>query len=138
MNESKNQLNNLCPHGPKNNMQPMKEPLKLVVQTGSIPSKKNHHYPGKSGRVLIDKEIKERMLRLENGIVFALCSLSQTTVSAMDSECRKRLLTLSFWLSDDSIREIPEFSFGVEYVKKGDEGVIIEIQEIETLKKQNT
>lgn len=110
-------------------------PLILNVSgIGHIPSKKNYHYPGKNGRVLIDKPIKERMQILENGILCALYSLCRTEGSEMDSECLKQLrMRLSEQLkglSDDSIREVPEFSFGVEYVEKGQEGVRIEIQHL--------
>lgn len=70
------------------------------------------------------------MNRLENAILFALYSSCQTDSREMDLECRKQLQTLLSGLSDDSLKEIPRSSFDVEYVAKGEEGVIIEIMKL--------
>lgn len=94
----------------------------------AIPSKKNHHFPGKGGHVLIDKPIKERMAQLEDGILSALYLWCQTRESGTDLAWQKHARMLLSGLSDDSLREIPQSSFGVEYVPKGSEGVIITIE----------
>lgn len=105
--------------------------LYLDIKLGEpVPSKKNRHFPGSDGKIKIDQGIKQRMKRLENAIVLALYSRCQTTESAMDSECRKQLRTLSLNLCDDSVREIPQHYWCVEYVPKGQEGVTIQIQEL--------
>ncbi len=107
---------------------PKPPPLRLSVTLGqAVPSKKNHHFPLANGGLGIDKAIKLRMNDLENGILSALCSESQMTASETPLECLRRLQTLLSGLLDDSIREIPTGSWGVEYVPKGQEGVIIEI-----------
>src|SRR5687768_5433796 len=102
--------------------------LKVIVGD-NIPSKKNYHFPSSNGGLLIDKPVKERMKKLEDAILFGLYSLCQTTENATALECprqlRTHLLTQLNGLKDDSIREVPEFSFGVEYVEKGKEGVQI-------------
>lgn len=105
--------------------------LVLTVHLGQhIPSKKNHHFPGKGGRVLIDKKVKERILELENAILCELFSLSAMLASGTPSACSRPLRTLLSELCDDSIREIPSGSWGVRYVKKGQEGVEITIMEL--------
>lgn len=97
---------------------------------GHIPSKKNHHFPGNGGRILIDKPVKARMLALENAILSELYSASQIIGNETHLECLKRLRTLLSGLSDDSIREIPEGSWATHHDIKGCEGVIIEITQI--------
>lgn len=79
-------------------------------------------------RTLTPGNIKKRMAQLENRIVSSLYSLCQTPQGATDSECLKRLRTALSGLSDDSLTEIPEFSFGVRYVEPGLEGVEITIE----------
>lgn len=68
---------------------------------------------------------------LENGIVFALYSLSRTIGAGTHSECLKRLRTALCELSDDSIREVPAGDWDVRYVPKGEEGLEITIMEYE-------
>lgn len=105
--------------------------LSLQIKLGEhVPSKKNRHFAGSDGKIKIDREAKERMVRLENAIVLALYSKCQTTGNEMDLECRKQLQTLLSGLSDDSIREIMQHYWCVEYVPKGQEGVRIEIEEL--------
>lgn len=111
-------------------------PISLDVVTGeAIPSFKN------TKRSILDKntglqrtltpgKIKRQMQRLENAILSALYSESQTIGGATDLECLRQLRTALSGLSDDSLREIPEFSFGIQYVAKGNEGVLITISEI--------
>jgi hypothetical protein len=111
-----------------NSSQTVPGAVRLVVRTGfNIPSKKNKHFPLTNGGLGIDKAVKQKMAHLESSILSALYSWCPTGASATDSECRKQLRTLLYSLSDDSIREIPEASFGVEYVPAGEEGCIIEI-----------
>lgn len=66
-------------------------------------------------RTLTPAKIKARMQELENGILFALYSSCQTSIGETDSECLKRLRTVLCGLSDDSLNQIPEASFAVEY-----------------------
>lgn len=99
-----------------------------ITGLGHIPSKKNYHYPLEGGGLGIDKEVKQRMDRIENAILFALYSKCQTTGSETPSECLKQLRTHLSGLSDDSIREIPSGAWDVEYVEKGQEGCVIEIE----------
>ncbi len=112
-------------------------PRKLVLEIvlgEAIPSFKNHKRMGltKSGNPMsfTRKDIKQRMQLLEEAIAFALYSEFQAASAAMDSEWQKQLQTLSSGLSDDSLNQIPEFSFAVEYVQPGMEGVRIEIEEL--------
>ena len=101
----------------------------LKVVTGDhVPSKKNRHYQLTNGRLGIDLKVKERMNRLERAIALGLYSYVQTIEKGTASGCLKQLQTLLSKLSDDSVREIPEFSFGVRYVEPGFEGVEIEIE----------
>lgn len=81
-------------------------------------------------RTLTEPQAKQRMDRLEKAIEFALYSSCRTEKDETDSDYLKRLRTVLSGLCDDSLKEIPEFSFGVEYVAKGREGVRIEIEEI--------
>lgn len=110
-------------------------PIKLDVRSGVVPSFKNTKraiLDNKSGlmRTLTPGPIKKRMQALESGIVSALFSYGQTGDAETDLECRKQLRTFLCGLCDDSLAEIPEFSFGVREVDKGQEGVEIYISEI--------
>lgn len=101
-------------------------PIFLRVITGdNCPSFKNRKRMGRT-----PGNIKKRMLQLENRIVSALNSLCQTPSNETDLECQKRLRTALSGLSDDSLTEIPEFSFGVRYVEPGLEGVEITIEKL--------
>lgn len=107
---------------------------RLVVITGdNVPSFKNSKrsiLDNRTGsqRTLTPKKMKERMVRLENRIVCALFFLCRTPEGEMDLECLKPLQTALSGLLDDSLKEVPEFSFGVRYVAPGQEGVKIEIE----------
>ncbi len=110
--------------------------LTLVVITGDhVPSFKNtkrsilDSTTGKQ-RTLTPGNIKKRMDLLEMAIVSVLYSKCQTSGAATDLECRKQLRTLWSGLCDYSLKEIPEFSFGVEHVEKHQEGVTIEIEKL--------
>lgn len=108
----------------------------LKVVTGDhIPSFKNTKRSGTNPATgkhvtYTPKQIKQRMAQLENRIVSALYSSSQMQKSGTDSECQKQLRTVLCGLYDDSIKQIPEFSFAVRYVEPGLEGVEIIIEEI--------
>lgn len=112
------------------------ESVTLSVVTGDhVPSFKNRkraildRHSGKM-RTLTEPKVKKRMQLLENRIVSALYSLCQTSEHAMDLDRVKQLRTALSGLSDDSTKEIPEFSYGVQRVQSGMEGVIIYIDEI--------
>lgn len=81
-------------------------------------------------RTLTPGNIKKRMLQLENRIVSTLFSLCQTPLGETDLECLKQLRTALSGLSDDSLTEIPDFSFGARYVEPGLEGVEITIERL--------
>lgn len=108
----------------------------LKVITGDhIPSFKNTKRSGlnsATGKHLsyTPKQIKQRMAQLENRIVSVLFSWSPTLSAATDSGCQRQLRTVLSGLCDDSIKQIPESSFGVRYVEPGLEGVEIIIEEI--------
>lgn len=97
----------------------------IVTGIGHCPSKKNKHYSGINGRILMDKKTKARMQSLESAILSELYSASQIRGNETHLECLKRLRTLLSSLCDDSIREIPAGSWAVEYVEKGQEGAEI-------------
>lgn len=107
-----------------------------VTGLGHIPSFKNRkmavrdHTNGKL-KTVSPPEVKLRMERLENAIVSALYSESQIVGNETHSECWKRLRTVLSGLCDDSIKEIPCGSWDVEYVDAGEEGIVIEIEEIQ-------
>lgn len=110
--------------------------LKLVVLTrDNVPSFKNSkrsildRNTGKQ-RTLTPGKMKKRMDHLEQSIVSALLSLSRTGEGETALACRRRLLTVSLELCDDSLKVVPEFSFGVRYVEPGQEGVEIEITKL--------
>jgi hypothetical protein len=112
----------------------MNESVALKVITGSnVPSFKNRKraiLDKNTGRMrtLTEPDIKRRMRELEAAIESALYSWSQTGVPETDLECRKQLRIALSGLQDDSLKEIPEFSFGVRYVEAGQEGVEITIE----------
>ena len=119
--------------------QPLPNPsgvVTLMVVTGDhVPSFKNRKraiMDSKTGkmRTLTEPRTKKRMALLESRIESALYSSCQTGVAATDSACLKQLRTVLFECSDDSLAEIPEFSYGVEYVQPGAEGVQIIIEQI--------
>ena len=118
--------------GASNPMDPGPKMVVLTVRLGChVPSKKNHHYPSADGkRILIDKNIKQRMVELENAIACELFSLSAMLANGTPSECWRQLLMLLSGLSDDSIAQVPSGSWDVRYVPKGEEGVEIHITEI--------
>jgi hypothetical protein len=108
--------------------------VKLVVITGdNVPSFKNSkrsildRNSGKQ-RTLTPGKMKRRMQLLEDAILSALYSGSVTAGGEMDLAWQRRLRTALSGLLDDSLKEIPEFSFGVRYVEPGQEGVEIEIE----------
>lgn len=109
--------------------------IKIVVLSGIPPAFKNakrailDSNTGKM-RTLTPSAIKKRMDSLENGILSALYSCVQTSGAGMDSAWLKQLRTRLSDLCDDSLAEIPEFSFGVRDVAKGQEGVEIYIEEL--------
>jgi hypothetical protein len=109
-------------------------PIVLKVVTGdNVPSFKNRKrsiLDSATGqqRTLTPKKIKERMALLQGRIESVLYSLYQTGERETDLACRKQLRTALSGLSDDSLVEMPEFSFGVRYVEKGFEGVEITIE----------
>lgn len=80
---------------------------------GHVPSKKNHHYPGKNGRLLIDKKIKERMKLLEEAIVCELLSAWRTTVKETGTGCSLRSWMLSSVPEDDCWNSIPHIELEV-------------------------
>ena len=110
--------------------------LTLLVVTGDhVPSFKNtkrsilDRNTGRQ-RTLTPGKIKKRMNLLELAIESALYSWCQTNGVGTDSECLRQLRIVLSGLSDDSLREIPEFSFGVRRVPKGQEGVEITIEKL--------
>jgi hypothetical protein len=113
--------------------------IKLEIKLGeniqSFKNKKRSILDSKTGqqRTLTPKKTKDHMNRLEQLIVSDLLSKYQTEEPATDLECRRRLLTVSLGLCDDSLKVVPEFSFGVEYVEKGNEGVLIEVEEFKAI-----
>lgn len=70
------------------------------------------------------------MDQLENAIVSALYSLSQTGGAVTPSECSKQLRTVLSGLCDDSLKQIPAGAWGTEYVNREDEGLVIIIEQI--------
>lgn len=117
-------------------MPPRQEPIKLVVITrDNVPSFKNSkrsildRNSGKQ-RTLTPGKMKKRMDLLEQRIVSALLSSSRIGEGETALEWRRRLLTVSLGLCDDSLKVVPEFSFGVRYVQPGQEGVEIEIEQL--------
>lgn len=104
-------------------------PVKLTVMNqGHCPSFKNHKHSGANGFVYCDPRVKKRVQSIENAMLSELYSESQIVGSETHSECWKRLRTVLSGLSDDSIREIPEGSWAVEFVPPGDEGLEITIE----------
>lgn len=101
-------------------------PICLVVITGDhVPSFKNRKRCGHT-----EKKVKQRMTQLENRIVSVLYSACQTPKSGTETECLQRFRTALSGLSDDSLKVIPESSFGVRYVEPGLEGVEITIEKL--------
>jgi hypothetical protein len=106
------------------------KPIVLMVRGPYLVSKKNHHYPGKNGNLLIDQPVKDRMKKLEDDILFSLYSLCQTEERETDLELVRQLQTRLSKLLDDSLKEVPKFMFDTHYVSKGQEGVNIIIERI--------
>ena len=111
-------------------------PIKFVIKgIGHTPSFKNkkiavrHRTNGKQMQIT-EPKTKNRMRALEDAIVLALYSLSQTTGPGTPTECLKQLRTALSGLCDDSIKQIPSGSWDVRYVPVGEEGLEITIQEI--------
>lgn len=110
--------------------------ITLNVVTGdNVPSFKNRKrtvLDRSTGnmRPLTEPSVKKRMDRLEAAIVCALFSSCQTSEFETDLACRKQLRTLLSGLCDDSLKVIPDSSFGVEHVTKEQAGVRIEIEKI--------
>lgn len=106
-----------------------------VVLGQSIPSFKNRKRIGrnkKTGQPIMftDPKNKSRCEALESGILSALYSYNPTGDAKTATACQSQLRTLLSGLLDDSLNQIPEGTFGVEYVEKGMEGVRIEIEEL--------
>jgi hypothetical protein len=114
----------------------MEPTVNLLVITGDhCPSFKNTKRSGinlATGKLnnYTPAKIKARMQLLERGILSALNSWSATAGDGTDLECQKQLRIVLSGLSDDSLVEIPEFSFGWRKVEAGKEGVEILIRKI--------
>lgn len=104
--------------------------MKIAIEvTGQqVACFKNTKKSSRSGFIYTPKKIKGRMLLLENAILSALYSEYRIKENETHLECLKRLRTALSGLCDDSIREIPSGSWDVEYVEKGNEGVLIGIE----------
>jgi hypothetical protein len=108
--------------------------LKAITGT-NVPSFKNSKraiLDANTGqmRTLTPKAVKIRMDKLETAILCALYSWSATGERETALECRRQLRIALSGLSDDSLEIIPELSFGVRYVERGQEGVEIEIERL--------
>lgn len=105
-----------------------------IVLGQAVPSFKNSKRirVAKNGKPIhfTEKSVKHRMQALEDSIGFALYSECHRDSDATGSACLRQLQTALSGLSDDSLNQISEFSFGVEYVKPGMEGVRIEIEQL--------
>lgn len=98
----------------------------LKVVTGDhIPSFKNTKRCGHT-----PKQIKQRMMQLENRIVSNLYSWFQTQKSGTETEWLLQLRTFLSGLSDDSIKQICSGTWEARYVEPGCEGVEIEIERL--------
>lgn len=105
--------------------------VKLEIKLGeNLCSFKNHKRVTANGGLMTDRKVKARMDRLEDAIASSLHFGCPTGDAATDLALRRRRQTLLSGLCDDSLNQIPEFAFAVEYVPKGEEGVVIEIEEI--------
>lgn len=107
--------------------------LQIELRGYHLPSKKNFHFPGKNGRVLIDKPIKLRIEKIERDIVSQLLSLCQTDGVVMPMECWPPCLIALLTQSppfDDHWESIPEIHINSLICEKGKEGVRIEIKEL--------
>jgi hypothetical protein len=109
--------------------------LRLEVVLGqAIPSFKNHKRAVQRSdgtlKTITRKDIKKRMTELETAIVSALYSECQTIGSGTASECLRAWRIALSGLCDDSLNQVPEFSFSVEYVDEASQGVVIEIEKL--------
>lgn len=82
-------------------------------------------------RTLTPGKVKRRMDQLEDAIVSALFSWSQTKEGVMRLACWKQSPTALFGPSDDSIKEIPCGEWDVRYVEKSQEGLEITFTSLE-------
>lgn len=101
----------------------------------SVPSFKNRKRAIKDSntgkmRTLTEPEIKARMEEMETGLRFALYSAARTGEPETGLGCLKQLRTWLSGFSDDSLKIVPECSWGVEYVPKGQQGFTIEIEKL--------
>lgn len=106
--------------------------IKLSQNVPSFKNRKRSIKDRTTGKMrpLTEPKIKARMEEMENGIVFALYSAARTIGLGTDSECLKQFRTWLCGLSDDSLKIIPECSWGVEYVPEGQQGFTIEIEKL--------
>ena len=81
-------------------------------------------------RTLTEPSVAQWMDRAVSSIESQLYSACQTTGDVTQQECLKQLRTFLSGLSDDSLREIPEGSWKVERVPKGQEGAVITITQL--------
>lgn len=101
----------------------------LEVVTGeNLCSFKNRKRVTKRGGLITDPDVKRRQDRLEAHILLSFYFASPTGEHETDLDSLRALRTLLSGLCDDSLKQIPEFSFAVEYVKPEDAGVQITIE----------
>lgn len=91
---------------------------------------------GKGGRplprpMLVTKaEYKRQMQKIVESFVSQLLCASQTMPSGTGTARWRRSLIVLSLPADDSLNDVPEIHLNVEYVDKGEEGALIQIQRI--------
>lgn len=106
-------------------------PLTLEIKgLGHIPSKKNHHFPLKSGGLGIDKPVKERLERVTKALEFGLLSAFRTTSNGTWTAAQLRSWIASCLPADDSWQHVPSIMISAHKCAKGEEGATIEIVEL--------
>jgi len=82
------------------------------------------------GRLFTKPEYQAWMDRATESIVLQLFSKCQTGDAATQLECWKRLRTFLSGLSDDSVKQLPEGAWKVEFVEAVDAGADILIERL--------
>jgi len=110
--------------------QPPSPVTRLTIQgIGNVISFKNNKMLAR-GRLFTKPEYQAWMDRATESIVLQLFSKCQTGDAATQLECWKRLRTFLSGLSDDSVKQLPEGAWKVEFVEAVDAGADILIERL--------
>ena len=85
-----------------------KEPILIRIKGYHIAGKKNRHYAGRNGRILIDKKTKVKIEKLEQDIESQLLFIMRTELGETTTMEQQRSWIASRLFANDCWEDLPE------------------------------